>query len=92
MLPALAMAERSRSPRREKYLWVKVKGGGRPIKINFTELHDVDDLLETVKRKVEPYLSVFRIFGFFIAKGQKMMALKHFCQTFELLKSQEVKK
>ena len=49
--PGLAMAERSRSPRREKYLWVKVKGGVRPIKINFAELHDVDDLLQTVKKE-----------------------------------------
>ena len=55
------MAERSRSPRREKYLWVKVKGGVRPIKINITELHDVDALLEAVKNKVKPDLNAISL-------------------------------
>ena len=45
------MAERSRSPRREKYLWVKVKGGVTPTKVKIAGLHDVDDLREAVKRK-----------------------------------------
>ena len=50
------MAERSRSPRREKYLWVKVKGGVTPIKVNITGLHDVDDLRKAVKKEVHPML------------------------------------
>ena len=51
--PGLAMAERSRSPRREKHLWVKVKGGATPIKVNITGLHDVDDLRKAVKKEVK---------------------------------------
>eukprot|EP00435_Cladocopium_sp_Y103_P032308 s1454_g8.t1 len=35
----------------EKYLWVKVKRAARPIKINITELHDVDALLEAVDKE-----------------------------------------
>ena len=53
VLDLLAMAERSRSPRREKYLWVKVKGGVTPIKVNITGLHDVDDLRKAVKKEVK---------------------------------------
>ena len=45
------MAERSRSPRREKYLWVKVKGGVGAIEINATGVRNVFALLEAVKNK-----------------------------------------
>ena len=50
------MAEGCRSPPRhvEKYLWVKVKGGVTPIKVNITVLHDVDDLRKAVKKEVHP--------------------------------------
>ena len=50
------MAERSRSPRREKYLWVKVKGGARAIEIDATDIRHVDALLKIVKREVHPML------------------------------------
>mmetsp|Transcript_30210 Transcript_30210/g.71131 ORF Transcript_30210/g.71131 Transcript_30210/m.71131 type:complete len:419 (+) Transcript_30210:28-1284(+) len=65
------MAERSRSPRREKYLWVKVKGGVRPIKINITELHDVDALLEAVKNKVKPDLNAISLQNLQLFESEK---------------------
>ena len=91
------MAERSRSPRREKYLWVKVKGGVRAIKINFTELHDVDDLLETVKRKVEPDLNAIslqnlRLFHSEGAKNDGSEALLSDLRVAEIAGGEEMKK
>ena len=37
--------------RHERYVWVKVKGSARAIKITTTELHDVDALLKAVKNE-----------------------------------------
>ena len=93
------MAEGCRSPPRhvEKYLWVKVKGGGRPIKINFTELHDVDDLLETVKRKVEPDLNAIslqnlRLFHSEEAKNDGSEALLSDLRVAEIAGGEEMSK
>ena len=57
------MAERSGLPHRhdERYVWVKVKGSARAIKITTTELHDVDALLEAVKVKVHPELDALGV-------------------------------
>ena len=55
------MAERSRSPRREKYLWVKVKGGVGAIEINATGVRNVFALLEAVKDKVKPDLNAISL-------------------------------
>ena len=93
------MAEGCRSPPRhvEKYLWVKVKGGGRPIKINFTELNDVDDLLETVKRKVEPDLNAIslqnlRLFHSEEAKNDGSEALLSDLRVAEIAGGEEMSK
>lgn len=59
-LPALAMAERSRSPRRE-HLWVKVKGGARAIEINAAGIRHVDALLKAVKEEVKPDLNAISL-------------------------------
>ena len=55
------MAERSRSPRREKYLWVKVKGGVGAIEINATGVRNVFALLEAVKDKVKPDMNAISL-------------------------------
>ena len=89
------MAERSRSPRREKYLWVKVKGGVRAIKINFTELHDVDDLLKRVKKEVHPVLdaqgvNTLQLFQSEEAKNDGSEALRSDLRVAEIAGGEEM--
>ena len=91
------MAERSRSPRREKYLWVKVKGGVRPIKINFAELHDVDALLEAVKNKEKQKLGGvdsgdLQLFQSEEAKNDGSEALLSDLRVAEIAGGEEMKK
>ncbi|CAK9031863.1 ATP-dependent Clp protease ATP-binding subunit clpA-like [Durusdinium trenchii] len=91
------MAEKSRSPRREKHLWVKVKGGVRPTKISITELHDVDDLLKAVKAEVHPELdsrgvNTLQLFQSEEAKDGGSEALRADLRVAEIAGGEDMKK
>ena len=91
------MAERSRSPRREKYLWVKVKGGVTPIKVNITGLHDVDDLRKAVKKEVHPMLdaqgvNMLQLFQSEEAKNDGSEALLSDLRVAEIAGGEEMSK
>ena len=91
------MAERSRSPRREKYLWVKVKGGVGAIEINATGVRNVFALLEAVKDKVKPDLNAIslqnlQLFQSEEAKGGGSEALRPDLRVAEIAGGEELEK
>ena len=97
MLPALAMAERSRSPRRGTYLWVKVKGGVRAIEINATGIRNVDALLKAVKEEVKPDLNAIslqnlQLFQSEEAKDRGSEALRANLRVAEIAGGEDMKK
>ena len=95
----MSMAERSRSPRRhvKKYVWVKVRGSARAIKITTTELHDVDALLKAVKMEVQPMLdavgvNMLQLFQSEEAKDGGYEALQPDLRVTEITGGEEMKK
>ena len=97
MPPALAMAERSRSPRREKYLWVKVKGGASAIEINAAGIRNVYALLKTVKDEVQQKLGGvdsddLQLFQSEEAKDGGSEALRSDLRVAEIAGGEEMKK
>ena len=91
------MAERSRSPRREKYLWVKVKGGARAIEIDATDIRHVDALLKIVKREVHPMLdaqgvNTLQLFQSEEAKDGGSKALRPDLRVAEIAGGEDMKK
>ena len=93
------MAGSCRSPPRhvEKYLWVKVKGGVTPIKVNITGLHDVDDLRKAVKKEVHPMLdaqgvNMLQLFQSEEAKNDGSEALLSDLRVAEIAGGEEMSK